>query len=64
MTKVMMPKGGCDGETGVSSSGSGGWEGVEVTVTIAAKHHASGLDILDRKTNGVKLYGTVIITCK
>ena len=37
---------------------------VEVAVTIAAKHLASGLDILNRETKSVKFYGTVVITGK
>ena len=65
MTEMMMPSGGRDGEAGVWSSGGGGcWEGVEVTITIAAKHLASGLDILNRETKSAKFYGTVVITGK
>ena len=65
MTETMMPSGGRDGEAGVWSSGGGGcWESVEVAVTIAAKHLASGLDILNRETKSVKFFGTIVVSCK
>jgi hypothetical protein len=42
------------------SGGAG--KGVEVPITIAAKDHATGLQILHRETKGVKLNRTLIIT--
>ena len=60
MTKTVMPEVGGDGEVGLRCWWGGG-EGVEVASTIAAKHHASGRDILHRKTQGIKFYGTIII---
>ena len=51
-----------DSEEGVlRGAGGGRWDGVEVVVAIATKHHASRLDILDSKTKSVKLYRTVIV---
>ena len=49
MTKTVMPEVGGDGDAGVWS-GRRSREGVKVASTIAAKHHASGRDILNRKT--------------
>jgi hypothetical protein len=37
---------------------------VEIPITIAAKDHATGLQILHRETKGVKLNGREIIMCK
>jgi hypothetical protein len=37
---------------------------VEISVTIAAKNHAMGLQVLHRKTKGIKLNGTKIATGK
>ena len=60
-----MPQGGGDGEGCERRGGAGGRrEGVEVASTIAAKHHASTRNILDRKTKSVKLNGTVVVTSK
>ena len=48
--------------------GSGGsyiWcDGLEIARAIAAKHHASGRDILDRKAKCVKFDRTIVVTCK
>ena len=63
MTKTVMPEVGGDGEVGLRCWWGGG-EGVEVTSTIAAKHHAIGQDILHRKTQSVKFNGTVVIPSK
>jgi hypothetical protein len=40
------------------------WNGVEVPATIAPKEDRLGLKILNRKTRGVKLNGTIIIVSK
>ena len=61
MTKTVMPEVGGDGNAGVWS-GTRSREGVKVTNTIAAKYHASGRDILDRKTKSVKFDRTVVIS--
>ena len=63
MTKTVMPEVGGDGNAGVWS-GRRSREGVKITSTIAAKHHASGQDILDRKTKSVKFYGAVVVPSK
>ena len=63
MTETVMPEVGGDGEVGLRCWWGGG-EGVEVTSTIAAKHHAIGQDILHRKTQSVKFNGTVVIPRK
>ena len=65
MTETEMPQTGGDGETGVGCCRAGGWSyGVKIAGAIAAKNHASGRKILDRKTKSVKLYGTVIVLSK
>jgi len=63
MTKTVMPEVGGDGNASVWSRRCSR-EGVKITSTIAAKHHASGQDILDRKTKSVKFYRTVVISSK
>ena len=60
MTKTVMPEVGGDGDAGVWS-GRCSRDGVKITSTIVAKHHASGRDILDRKTKWVKLNGNIVI---
>jgi len=55
-----MPQGRRDGEA--AGSGRCGGEGVEVATTIAAKSHAPGLLVLDRKATRVKFNGTSIVT--
>jgi hypothetical protein len=64
MTEASMPNGGGDGESGERRSGSGGGKHVEVAGTIAAKHHATTRNILNRETKGVKFNRTVIVTSK
>jgi hypothetical protein len=64
---MLVPQvGGYGGEHGggwhPASGGAG--KGVEVPITIAAKDHATGLQILHRETKGVKLNGREIIMCK
>ena len=61
MTKTVMPEVGGGGNVGVWS-GRCSREGVKITNTIAAKHHASGRDILDRKTKSVKFDRTVAMS--
>ena len=63
MTKTVMPEVGGDGNAGMWS-GRRSREGVNITNTIAAKHHASGRDILDRKTKRVKFYRAVVVPSK
>ena len=60
MTKTVMPEVGGDGEAGVWRGGCSG-DVVKVASTIAAKHHASGRDILNRKTKSVKFDRTVVV---
>ena len=61
MTKTVMLEVGGDGDAGVWSGRCSG-DGVKIASTIAAKHHASGQDILDRKTESVKFDRTVVIS--
>jgi len=63
MTKTVMSEVGGDGNVGVWS-GRCSMEGVKITNTIAAKHHASGRDILDRKTKSIKFYRVVVVPSK
>jgi len=60
MTKTVMPEVGADGEAGVWSGRCSG-DGVKVANTIAAKHHAPGRNILDRKTTSVKFDRTIVV---
>jgi len=61
MTKTVMPEVGGDGDAGVWS-GRCSRDGVKITSTIVAKHHAPGRDILDRKTKSIKFDRTVVIS--
>ena len=63
ITKTVMSEVGGDGNAGVWS-GRRNREGVKVTITIAAKYHASGRDILDRKTKNIKFYRAVVVPSK
>ena len=63
MTKTVMPEVSGDGDAGVWS-GIRSREGVKVASTIAVKHHASGRDILHRKTKSVKFYRAVVVPSK
>ena len=63
MTKTVMPEVGGDGNASVWS-GRCSREGVKITSTIAAKHHVSGRDILDRKTKSVKFYRVIVVPSK
>ena len=60
MTKTVMPEVGGDGDAGVWS-GRCSRDGVKITSTIAAKHHAPSRDILDRKTKSVKFDRAIIV---
>jgi hypothetical protein len=40
------------------------WNGVEIPIAIASKKDRLGLEILNRKTRGVKLNRTVIVAGK
>ena len=60
MTKMVMLEVGGDGEAVVWRGGCSG-DGVKVASTIAAKHHAPGQDILDRKPKTVKFDRTVVV---
>ena len=60
MTKTVMLEVGGDGIAGVWS-GRCSREGVKITNTIAAKHHASGQDILDRKIKSIKFNRAIVI---
>ena len=60
MTKTLMPETGGDGETGVWSCRAGG-DGVQAVGAIAAKNHATGRDILNRKTKGVKFNSAIVV---
>jgi hypothetical protein len=61
MTKTVMPEVGGDGDASMWSGRCSG-DGVKIASTIAAKHHAPGQDILDRKTKSVKFDRTVVIS--
>jgi hypothetical protein len=61
VTKTLVPHSGGGHEVGVSGSNSR--EGVEVTVTSAAKHLSFGPKILNRETKGVKFNGACCIGC-
>ena len=63
MTKTVILEVGGDGNAGVWS-GRRSRECVKIASTIAAKHHASGRDILDRKTKSVKFYRAVVVPSK
>ena len=63
MTKTVMPEVGGDGDAGVWSGRCSG-DGVKIASTIAAKHHASGRDILNRKTKSIKFYRAVVVPSK
>ena len=60
MTKTVMLEVGGDGEAVMWRGGCSG-DGVKVASTIAAKHHAPGRDILDRKTKSVKFDRIVVV---
>ena len=60
MTKTVMPEVGGDGEAGVWGGGCSR-DAVKVASTIAAKYHAPGRDILDRKTKSVKFDRTIVV---
>ena len=60
MAETVMPCVGDSEERVLRGAGGGRWDGVEVVVAIAMKHHVSS-DILERKTKSVKLYRTVIV---
>jgi len=60
MTKTLMPETGGDGETGVWSCRASG-DGVQAVGAIAAKNHATGRDILNRKTKGVKFNSAIVV---
>jgi hypothetical protein len=68
MTEALMPQLGCGGGDKGSrwhpASGRGAGKGVEFSITIATKNHATGLQVLHRETKGVKLNGTTIIVSK
>jgi hypothetical protein len=62
MTQTKMPQARGVGEPDVRDGAAGWWwDGVNVTGTIAAQDHTSGLDILHRKTKGIKFYGAIIV---
>ena len=58
MTKTMMPEVGGDGEVGLWR----GRDGVEAVGAIGAKNHASGLQVLNRKTKRVKFDSAMVVT--
>jgi hypothetical protein len=60
MTKTVMPEVGGDGDASVRS-GRCSRDCVKVASAIAAKHHAPGRDILDRKTKRVKFDRTIVV---
>ena len=60
VTKTLMPETGGDVDAGVWSCKAGG-DGVQAIVAIAAKNHATGRDILNRKTKGVKFNSAVVV---
>lgn len=51
-----------EAKKGLGGARSGSRYGVEVAITIATKNHASRLEILHKKTKGIKFYGTTIVT--
>jgi hypothetical protein len=63
MTKAGMPQ--LRGDNGdMAARRHAMWNGVEIPIAIAPKKDRLGLEILNRKTKGVKLNGTVIVTSK
>ena len=54
----MMPQVGGGGEVGMWR----GRDGVEAVGTIGAKNHASGLQVLNRKTKRVKFDSAMVVT--
>jgi hypothetical protein len=63
MTETRMPKLRGDNND-MTTSRHAMWNGVEVPIAIAPKKDRLGLEILNRKTRGVKLNRTVIVASK
>jgi hypothetical protein len=63
MTKTRMPKLQGD-DNDMTARRHVMWNGVEVPIAIAPKEDRLGLEILNRKTRGVKLNRTVIVASK
>jgi hypothetical protein len=63
MTETRMPKLRGD-DNDMTARRHAMWNGVEVPIAIAPKEDCLGLEILDRKTRGIKLNRTVIVTSK
>jgi len=61
VTKTLMPQRGRGSKEGVGSGRRCSSDGVQVANTIAAKNHVSRLEVLHRKTKGIKLNGTIVI---
>jgi hypothetical protein len=63
MTETRMPKLRGDNKD-MTTSRHAMWNGVEIPFAIAPKNDRLGLEILNRKTRGVKLNRTVIVASK
>jgi hypothetical protein len=60
MTKTMVPEVGEGGEVGLGH----GRDGVEAIGAIKPENHASGLQVLDKKTKHVKFDSAIVVTSK
>jgi hypothetical protein len=63
MTETRVPKLRGD-DSDMTTSRRVMWNGVEIPIAIAPKKDRLGLEILNRKTRGVKLNRTVIVAGK
>ena len=61
MAETLMPQRSGSSEKGVGSGWCCSSDGVQVSITIAAKNHAPRPGVLHRKTKGIKLNGTIVI---
>jgi hypothetical protein len=59
---MLVPLSGRDDEVGMSGSIDG--EGVEITITSAAKNLSSGTKILNRKNKEIKFNGAKVVATK
>ena len=61
MAETLMPQRSGSSEKGVGSGWCCSSDGVQVSITIAAKNHAPRPEVLHRKTKGIKFDRTTIV---